>query len=453
MKAITLSEEGVIQKEEARLRNLVSDVLARAKTQGATAAEVVFAINQGFSVTARMGDVEQVEFNRDKSIDITVFMGKRSGSASTTDISDKALEDTVTAACHIAKYTDEDPYSGLADSEFLATQFPDLDMYHDWAITPQEAGEMAVKCGAAGMGADKRITNSDGVDVYTSQAVFAYGNSHGFIGGFPTTRHGVSCVLVAEDKEGDKERDYDYTCSRVAVDLTNYEEVGKRAAERTVARLEAQPIETQKAPIIFEAPIAASLLKCFLSAISGGSQYRKSSFLLDHLGKSVFPDHINITENPFVKRAFGSSSFDSDGVACSQKHFIKDGVLESYMLSTYSARKLGLKPTGNAGGVHNLEITHTNDSLSDLLKKMGTGFLVTELMGNGVSIVTGDYSHGASGFWVENGIIQYPVAGVSIAANLRDMFANIVCVGGDIDTRRNILSGSILLEEMTIAGV
>lgn len=453
MKAITLAETGVVEKEEIRLRNLVQNLLARAKAQGASAAEVDVAIHQGFSVTARMGDIEQIEFNRDKSIDITVFMGKRSGSASTTDISEKALEDTVTAACHIAKFTDEDPYSGLVDPEYLATDFPDLEMYYDWNITPQEACDLAVKCESLGLGADKRLVNSDGVDVYTSQAVFAYGNSHGFIGGFPSSRHGVSCVLLAEDEHGDKERDYEYTAARDPKDLASIEVVAREAAQKTLARLNAEPIKTQNAPVIFAASVASSLLKCFLSAISGGSQYRKSTFLLDYLGKPVFPDHINITENPFMKKAFGSTSFDSDGVACSAKHFIKDGVLNSYMLSTYSARKLGMKPTGNAGGVHNLEITHTGETLPELLRKMGTGFLVTELMGQGVNIITGDYSQGASGFWVENGIIQHPVAGVSIAANLRDIFENLVCVAGDVDQRRNILTGSILLEEMMIAGV
>ena len=449
MNAITLSHH--MPTEETRLRGIVQDILERAKAKGATEAEVEVGQQQGFSVSVRMGEVEHIEFNRDKSVDITVYKGKRTGSASTTDISDQALQDTVEAACRIASFTNEDNCAGLAEPQYLAKECPSLDLYYPWNITPQEAEKMAISCEARAMAFDKRITNSDGVDVYTSEGVFVYGNSHGFVGGYPSSRHGLNCVLVAE-QAGEKERDYDYTSARDPRDLTATDNVGLRAAKRTIAKLGARKIKTQKAPVIFEAPVASSLLKYFLSAISGGNQYRKSSFLLDHVGKVVFPAQINIFEDPFLKKGFGSAPFDNDGVACSKKHFIENGVLTRYLVSTYSARKLGLSPTGNAGGVHNLQITHTDDDLASLLKKMDTGFLVTELMGNGISIVTGDYSQGASGFWVEKGVIQYPVSGVSIAGNLRDMFAGLVCVAGDIDRRRNVLTGSILLDELMVAG-
>ena len=437
--------------EQARLLALVDDLLARAKKGGASSAEVDASMNQGFSVSARKGDVEQIEFNRDKSVDITVYIGQRTGSASTTDISDVALQETVEAACRIAQFTDEDPYGGLADKTFLATDFPALDLYHPWDISLAEATEWAIACEDQGMRLDKRLTNSDGVDVYTTEGVFMYGNSHDFRGGHAFSRHGIGCSLVAQVGE-EKERDDYYTCARDPRDLASIQQVSRYAAERTLARLGSRVIKTKKVPVVFEAPVASSLLKCFLAAIAGGNQYRKSSFLLDSLGSIVFPAQINIFEDPFLKKGFGSASFDNEGVACSKKHFIENGVVSHYLLSSYSARRLGMKPTGNAGGVHNLQISHTDDDLASLLHKMDTGLLVTELMGNGVSIMTGDYSQGASGFWVEKGIIQYPVSGVTIAGNLKEMFAGLVCVAGDLDRRRNVVTGSILLDEMMVAG-
>lgn len=451
MNTITLSETGVIQKEQQRLTLLVENLLSRAKAAGATSAEVDTGINQGFSVSVRKGSVEQIEFNRDKSVDITVYIGKRSGSASTTDLSESALQSTVDAACHIAKFTDEDECGGLADIEDLAKVMPDLDLYHPWDITPQGAIDLALACESTALAFDKRITNSDGADVSTYQGLSVYGNSLGFMGASTSSRHGMSCMVIAEYK-GDKERDYEYTVSRKASDLMSPILLGEAAGKHTVARLNPRKLKTQKAKVIFRADVAPSLLKSFIGAISGGNLYRKSTFLFDSMGQKIFPDHINLYETPFLKQALGSSSFDSDGVACSEKHFIKDGVVNSYVLSVYAARKLKMKPTGNGGGVHNLHITHSGETLPQLLKTMGTGFLVTELMGQGVSLTTGDYSQGAAGFWVKNGEIQYPVSGVTVAGNLKEMFANIISVAGDVDRRRNILTGSILLEEMMVAG-
>ena len=443
----------LIQTEfsQERITNLVSDILQEALDQGATSAEVDVGVNKGFVVTARKGDVESVEYNQDKVIEVTVYVGKRSGSASLSDLRPEAIRSAVQAACNIARFTDEDPYNGLADKDLLAFNYPSVDLCYPWDISVEQAIDMARECEAKAVVKDKRITNSEGATVSTISVLNAYGNTQGFIGAFPVTRHELSCVLIA--KEGDDmQRDYSYTVACDPALLDSMDHVANEAAERTVNRLGSRRLSTCRVPVIFAAEQARSLLGHFLAAISGGNLYRKTSFLLDHLDKKVFPEFIRIDERPFLKKALGSSPFDDDGVATRPNVFIENGILKNYTLGMYSARKLGMQTTGNAGGVHNLFISTGKKDLSALLKSMGKGLLVTELMGHGVNIVTGDYSRGAAGFWVENGEIQYPVEEITIAGNLREMYGNLVEIGCDIDKRGNIQTGSILLDNMTIAG-
>ncbi|MCE3237629.1 MAG: pmbA [Gammaproteobacteria bacterium] len=437
------------------LKKLAADILQEATAQGATSAEVDIVANKGFSVTARKGEVESVEYHKDKMIDLTVYFGKRSGSASISDLRPEAIASAVKAACHIARFTDEDPSSGLADKNLLAFNYPELNLSYPWAVTVEQAIEIARACEAAGLSYDKRITQSDGASVSTTEAWNVYGNTEGFIGIFPVTRHEMNCVLIAMADDA-MQRDYSYTVSPDPQLLHSMEAVGREAAERTVRRLNARHLTTRRVPVIFAAEEARGLLGHFMSAISGGALYRKTSFLLDQLGKPIFPSFISIAEHPHLEKGVGSEPFDDDGVATRPNVFIKNGILESYSLGVYSARKLGLQTTGNADGAHNLIITTSEPSekkdLPALLKSMGTGLLVTELMGQGVNLVTGDYSRGAAGFWVENGDIQYPVEEITIAGNLRDMYSQIVEVGSDVDTRGNIRTGSILLENMMVAG-
>lgn len=433
------------------VKKMVSDVLAEATRQGASSAEVDVAINKGFTVTARKGDAESVEYNQDKVIDITVYFGQRTGSASISDFQTEAIRAAVQAACNIARFTDNDSCAGLAEKELLAFNYPSLELEFPWKISVEEAIQLACDCEAKALAKDKRVANSEGVTISTHDGWHAYGNTHGFIGFYPGTRHEISCVLIG--KKGDEmQRDYYYTISADPHHLESVGAVADKAVERTVRRLGSRRLTTRRVPVIFAAEEARTLLGHFIAAISGGSLYRKSSFLLDYLGKSVFPSHIQIYENPHLSRSLGSAPFDEAGIATRPNVFIEKGVLQTYCLSIYSARKLGLEPTGNGGGVHNLFITHGNKSLPELLKTMGKGLLVTELMGQGVNIVTGDYSRGAAGFWVENGEIQYPVEEITIAGNLRDMFANLVEIGQDVDKRGNIQTGSILLDHMMVAG-
>jgi PmbA protein len=440
-----------LEPNEVEWREIIANVLQMAKSKGATAAEVSTSVSSGFSVDVRMGDVETVEHNRDKGIGITVYFGQRKGSASTSDTRPEAIASTVEAASHIAKYTSEDEFAGLASPELMAYHYPELSLNHVWKLSVAQAIELAKECEQIGMACDKRITNSDGSNVSTYQQFYIYGNSHGFIGNYTSTQHQINCMLIA--KEGSSmQRDYSYSVARDFQDLENVTTIGRKAAARTIRRLNAKRLSTRQAPVIFESEVAPGLLGSFIHAISGGNLYRKSSFLLDHLGKKVFPDFITLHEDPHVMKGLGSAPFDGDGVITSARDVVKNGVLEGYVLSSYSARKLGMKTTGNAGGIHNLYINTSDMNLEGLLKKMDTGFLVTELMGHGVNLVTGDYSRGASGFWVEKGVIQYPVEEVTIAGNLRDMFKNLVAVGNDVDLRRVIQTGSILLENMTIAG-
>lgn len=432
------------------LKNMAADILAEAKQQGATSAEVNISVNKGFNVTVRKGDVETVEYNQDKIIGIDVFFDKHSGSASISDIRPEAIKAAVRAACNIARFTDADEYAGLADKELLAFDYPEMDLVFPWPISVEDGIELAKKCEAEAVSCDKRLT-SEGASISTGHVCNVYGNSEGFIGVMPATRHELSCVLIAKEGE-EMQRDYSYTVSCDPALLESVTHVAKEAAQRTIKRLGGRRLSTRRVPVIFAAEEARGLLGHLVSAISGGNLYRKSSFLLDHLGKPIFPAHINIYENPHLAKALGSTPYDDDGVATRANVFIKDGILNSYVLGVYSARKLGLKTTGNSGGVHNLFITTGNNNLMGLLKKMGTGLLVTELMGQGVNIITGDYSRGCAGFWVEHGEIQYPVEEITIAGNLREMYMNLVEVGNDIDKRGNIQTGSILLDHMMIAG-
>lgn len=432
-------------------QQLIESILREAVNQGASAAEVDVGANKGFSVTARKGDVEHIEYNQDKSVDITVYFGKRTGSSSLSDVRPDAIRDAVKAACNIARFTDEDEYAGLAEKQLLAFNYPHIEMDYPWDISVERAAQLACECEAKGLAYDKRIVQSEGVTVVTSNAVHGYGNTHGFTGVFPASRHEISCVLIAK-KGDDMQRDYYYSNAVDPLLLDSITDIAEHAAKRTVSRLGAKRLATQEVPVIFAAEEARGIIGHFVAAISGGSLYRKSSFLLDQLGQKIFPDFIRIDERPHLPKGQGSLPFDNNGVATRPNVFVADGILQSYCLSVYSARKLNMQTTGNAGGVHNLFISTGNKTLPELLKTMGRGLLVTELMGQGVNLVTGDYSRGASGYWIENGEIQYPVTEITIAGNLREMYANIVEIGGDIDRRGNINTGSILIEKMMVAG-
>lgn len=437
--------------DKAALKELVTDVLKSAQQKGATAAEVGLNLNSGLSAKVRLGEVETIEFNRDKSLGVTVYFDKKKGNASTSDLNRNAIKETVQAACDIAKHTESDPCAGLADANLMATEFPDLNLHHPYNLNSEQAIELAKACEQFARDADARIVNSDGAGVDTYDRYHLYANTHGFIGAYPTTRYSLSCVVIG--KEDDKmQRDYDYTVSRNFEEMTDYKTIGKNAAKRTVARLGAKKIATCQTPVIFAAEIASSLLGHFISAISGGNLYRKASFLLDHLNEKIYPEWVNIFEQPLMPKGLGSTAFDSEGIATKNQAFIENGILKNYALSSYSARKLKMQPTGNAGGVHNLQIQSGNQNLKQLMQQMDKGLLITELMGHGTNIVTGDYSRGAAGFWVENGEIQYPVEEITVAGNLKNMFQGLQAVGNDVDMRSNLLTGSWLIEQMTVAG-
>lgn len=433
------------------LKNLVADILQEATKQGASGAEVDVGVSKGFSVAVRNGDVETVEYNQDKSIDITVYLGQRTGSASLSDVRKEAIQAAVKAAINIARFTDEDPCAGIADKNLLAFNYPTLDTFYPWNVTVDHAIELAKECEATALAKDKRIAMSENAAVATGQGMSIYGNTHGFIGLFSHTRHEYSCMLIAKDKD-EMQRDYSYTVSCDPNLLRSVTEVANEAVERTVRRLGARRLSTRRVPVIFAAEEARGLIGHLVAAISGSNLYRKSSFLLNRLGTQVFPSHIRIDERPHLPKELGSTPFDDNGVATRPNVFVDNGMLLSYVLGIYSARQLGMQTTANAGGVHNLFISTGNNDLKALMKKMGTGLLVTEMMGNGVNLVTGDYSRGVSGFWIENGEIQYPVEEITIAGNLNDMYANLVEVGNDVDHRGNIHTGSILLENMMVAG-
>ena len=437
--------------ELARLESLIAEVLAAAKQQGASAAEAGLSADRGLSVSVRMGEVETIEHHRSQGLGVTVYFGQRKGSASTTDLRLDALRETVAAACRIAQYAAEDEFAGLPDEELLAREFPDLDLYHPWDPDVERAIAVALECENAAREFHSAITNSEGASVNTYQGVRVLGNSLDFLHGYASSRHSLSCSVIGQ-KGDNMQRDDWWTVARDADDLEPAGQVGRKAAERAVRRLDAGTLSTRQCPVVFAADVAGGLLGHFVGAIRGGNLYRKSSFLLDCLGKQVFPDFIHLHEEPHLPKALGSAPYDSDGVATYPHDLVAEGILKTYVLSTYSARKLGLRTTANAGGVHNLILEPGELDLPVLLKKMGTGLLVSELMGQGVNLVTGDYSRGASGFWVENGEIQYPVEEITIAGNLRDIYRKILAVGNDVDVRGNIRTGSILVEEMTVAG-
>ncbi|HEX6396448.1 MAG TPA: metalloprotease PmbA [Steroidobacteraceae bacterium] len=435
------------------LQNIVSDALAQARSRGATQAEADVSLQKGLTTTVRLGEVETVEYQRDHGMGVTVYFGKRKGSASTADLSARAVAETVEKACDIARYTAADECAGLADPEELARDIPDLDLDHPWDIAPEEAVELARACEAAGRSVDTRITNSEGATVGSHRGVRVYGNSHGFLAGYPSTSHSVSCVLLAQSGD-DMQRDYWYSSARDARDLESAEIIGRKAGERAVTRLGARKIATQKARVLYAPEVARGLIGHFLGAVRGSSQYRKSSFLLGAAGQQVFPDFLELRERPHIRKGLGSSPFDGEGVATRDRELVNDGTLQGYVLGSYSARKLGLRTTGNAGGTHNLLVESKKGgvALDALMRQLGTGLLVTELMGQGVNGVTGDYSRGASGYWVENGASVYPVHEITIAGNLKDMYRNIADIGSDVDLRGSVRVGSILISEMTIAG-
>ncbi len=439
-------------QETSSLEDLAAQALDIARRQGASAAEVNAGFGRGLSVTVRKGEVETVEHHRDKSLSVTVFFGDRSGSASTSDFRTQALSEAVMAACVIARHTAADPYNGLADPAHLAREIPDLDLHHPWELAMEEAIDRARRCEEAAFAADARIRNSEGASVTTHDGTDVYATSHGFLGTVRASRHGLSCAVLGEDGQGGMQRDYDYASVRDARDLPDVEEIGRRAALRTARRLGARQIKTCQVPVLFEAQVARSLVSHLLSAISGPSLYRRSSFLVDSVDTALFPAWAHLYEEPHRKKAMGSAPFDSEGVETRTRDLIKDGVLRRYCLDSYSARKLGLVTTGNAGGVHNLMVAPGTEDLAGLLRQMGRGLFVTELIGFGINHVTGDYSRGAAGFWVEGGELAYPVEEITIASNLRDMYKGLVAVGRDVDYRHNVCSGSWLIERMTVAG-
>ncbi len=469
------------------LKELTEDILNKAKTQGATSCEVSISMNKGLNARVRLSEIDTMEFQRGKSIGITTYSGKKQGSATLSDLSKPALNDAINAALKIAEQTEVDEYSGLADADLMATDIQDLNLFHPKEIESNQAIEFAKQCEQAALQYSDKIYNSEGATFSKSNNIYVYGNSHGFIGLYPSSMYSMALSVIAKEHKNsdDMQRDFDYTVSRSFEGLKTFDAVGENCAKKTLSKLNARKIATCNAPVIFIADIASSLFSSFISAISGSNQYRKSSFLLDSLNSQVFPGFLQIVEDPFILKGFGSCAFDSEGVATKKRSIVTNGIVNSYILSSYSARKLGMETTGNAGGVHNLfintslssenasessgnalessenlplssrsnNLNQTNSlTFQQLLKTMNKGLLVTELMGHGVNIVTGDYSQGAFGFWIENGEIQYPVHEITIASNLKDMFKNIVTISNDVDKRKSIQTGSVLISEMIIAG-
>jgi len=442
-----------VSREIQPLADVVSLALEEARRQGASECEADASLGRGLSVSVRLREVDTLEYQRDRGLAVTVYFGKRKGSASTADLSTSAVRETVEKACAIARYTAEDPYAGLVEPEALAREIPDLDLDHPWDVTPERAIELARECEAAGLAVDPRLANSEGAAVNSQRQSGVYGNSLGFLAGYSATSHSVSCTLIAEAGE-DMQRDYWFTVARDPADLEAVASVGRTAGERALARLGARRLTTRKVPVAFNPDMSRGLFRHFIGAISGTSQYRKSSFLLNSAGEQIFPAFLEILERPHIPRGLASSPFDQEGAATRDRELVRDGVLGGYVLGSYSARRLGLKTTGNAGGAHNLLVRSQEGALDPkaFLGRLGTGLLVTELMGHGVNGVTCDYSRGASGFWVEQGAIAYPVHEITIAGNLKPMYRHIVALGDDVDVRGGIRTGSLLLDEMTVAG-
>jgi PmbA protein len=437
--------------EAHELEKIVRSALDDAQSRGVDQAEVAVSHDIGLSATARLGDVEHLEYTNDRGIGITVYCGSCKGNASTSDISPDAIREAIDKACTFARYTAEDKHAGLADANRMCTNIRDLDLDHPWALDATAAIELAIACEAAALGYDKRITNSEGATVWTNRGVRVYGNSHGFIGSFAKSGHSISCAVLGE-ADGEMQRDYYYSSARDHEELESAEVIGETAARRALGRLGARKIETRRAPVVFKSELARGFVGHAMGAIAGGAQYRRSSFLLDAAGQKIFPDFVNIEERPHLPKGMASTPYDSEGVETWDRDIVSGGILQGYILSSYSARRLGLETTANAGGAQNLIVPGNADGLDALLAEMGTGLLVEELIGQGVNAVTGDYSRGAVGQWVENGEIQYPVHEVTIAGNLRELYQRISLIGRDQDVRGGIRCGSILVDEMTIAG-
>ncbi|HUA27034.1 MAG TPA: metalloprotease PmbA [Steroidobacteraceae bacterium] len=441
------------EADSTLLQDVAGFALEEARRQGASQYEVDVSLSQGLGTTVRLGEVDTIEYQRDRGLAVTVYFGKRKGSASTADLRREAVRATVEKACAIARYTAEDPYAGLLEPEYMAREIPDLDLDHPWGLAAEDAIEIARRCERAGRSIDPRITNSEGASVSSQRHTGVYGNSLGFLAGFSGTSHSLSCSLIAQESQ-QMQRDYWFSTARDPVELEDAESVGATAGKRAVARLGARKLSTRKAPVVFSPDMARGLYRHFIGAIRGPSQYRKASFLLNAAGEQVFPTFVQMHERPHIPKGLASAAFDDEGGATRDRDLIESGILQGYVLGSYSARRLGLKPTGNAGGVHNLIVQASGDSpgYDALLRRMGSGLLVTELMGQGVNGVTGDYSRGASGFWIEDGAVAYPVHEITIAGNLREVYRNIVAVGSDFDSRGSIRCGSVLVGEMTIAG-
>lgn len=449
---MTAAPPAQILPTQAELEPRIAQVLDAARQHGASAAEAYLGVSRGLSVSVRKGEVESVQFQRDRDLSVTVFFGHRTGSASTTDLGEAALQRTVAAACAIAQAGGEDPCVGLADAARMATRFPDLDLYHPHELAPEDAIELARCCEAAAFTVDPRITQSEGASVDTRMSLSLYANTHGFLGSRRATDYSLGCAAIAAEDEA-MQLGHWYSAGRHFGDLEAAEAIGRRAGERAVARLGGRSLSTRTAPVIFPAEVARGLFSHLLGAISGNALYRRASFLYGRLGESIFHERVSAHQRPFLPRAAGSSTYDQEGVATVERTLIDRGVLNGYLLGSYAARKLGLESTGNAGGVFNLVVDSTFDGgLEALMREMGTGLVVTDLMGQGVNTVTGDYSRGASGFWVENGVIAYPVDEITIAGNLKTMYRGIQVIGSDVDRRGGVRCGSVLLDAMTIAG-
>ena len=433
------------------LEALVQQALAFARQQGVDQAEVAASHNTGLSATARLGDVENLEYTNDRGIGITVYRDSRKGSASTSDISPEAVREAVSKACTFSTYTAQDPHSGLADADLMCADVHDVDLNHPWSIDSSAAIEMAIECEAAALQFDPQINNSEGATVSTNSGSRAYGNTHGFIGSYSKTSHSISCAVLGS-ADGEMQRDYYYSVARDVADLESAQHVGEAAARRVVGRLGARKIKTSRAPVLFTAELARGFIGHLIGAISGSAQYRRATFLLDAVGEQIFPDFVRIEERPHLLKAMASAPYDAEGVATFDRDIVTDGVLQGYVLSSYSARRLGLQTTANAGGTQNLLVCGNAEDFAALIKQMDKGLIVEELIGHGVNAVTGDYSRGIVGHWVENGEIQFPVHEVTIAGNLRELFGRVTAIGRDQDMRGGIRCGSLLVEEMTIAG-
>ncbi len=439
-----------MQKQQS-LEQLLQQVLDKARQYGATHAEAGLSVSQGLEVTTRLGELETIEHHNDQGLAITVYRGQSKGSASTADLSNTAIDNTIKMACDIAHYTNEDQYSGLADKALMPSQILDLDLYHPWDLSVEQAIDITTECETQALEFDAKISNSEGAQLSTHQGLRVYGNTHGFIGSYPSTRHSLGCTMIAEEEQG-MQRDGWYSSARDAALLQSVTEIGQIAAQKTLARLGSQPLSTRKASVIFAAEVAPSLLGHLMAACHGSAIYRQSSFLVDALEQQIFPEFIHISQQPHLKSAIASAPFDDEGVLTQSYDLIKQGCLKTYILDSYAARKLNMTTTGNAGGTYNMIIETGDKDLAQLLKQMDTGLLVTELMGQGVNLVTGDYSRGVAGFWVEHGEIQYPVEEITIAGNLKTMYQHLLAVGNDVDLQRNIRTGSLWLAQMTIAG-